>query len=235
MIDFKCSHLDLPLSYKHALQAMIYNILDYDQQSTFYHDQGYTLEDKSYKMFVFSDLLGVYEVKGKRIIFEEQVKLYIDAMDAAFTQSIYNFLQNNKYIYLLNQRLEINSIMITNTPVFKGEQSIVVQSLSPVVAYTTKDKYVTYYKPTDKEFTSLVRNNIIHKCEAYHYPASEVVFEVEEVSFMRKRIVSFKHNFYEAYQCQLKIHVNYDTFKIIYETGLSAKGSTGFGMIYMKA
>ena len=32
----------------------------------------------------------------------------------------------------------------------------------------------------------------------------------------------------------LKIHGNYETLKLIYDTGLSAKGPAGFGMIELK-
>ncbi|MFR2766984.1 MAG: CRISPR-associated endoribonuclease Cas6 [Thomasclavelia sp.] len=50
----------------------------------------------------------------------------------------------------------------------------------------------------------------------------------------REKLVHFKNTFYEAYQCELVITTNYDTLKIIYDTGLSAKGSCGFGMIECK-
>ncbi|MBO6046323.1 MAG: CRISPR-associated endoribonuclease Cas6 [Erysipelotrichaceae bacterium] len=233
-IKLACKELTLPIAYKHILQAVIYNMLDQEAQSSFYHDEGYHVDEKVYKMFVFSDLLGEYEVKNKHIIFNNDIKFYIDSMDAPFIQSIYQFLQNNAYLYIAKQRVKIEGISIFKTPVFKGVQSITIQTLSPVVAYKSKDKYVTYYKPGDSEFEELIRDNIKHKCQAYRYPTSQISFDIEEIVFAKKRLVHFKDNFYEAYHCQLKVRLNYDAFKVIYETGLSAKGSSGFGMIYRK-
>jgi CRISPR-associated endoribonuclease Cas6 len=36
------------------------------------------------------------------------------------------------------------------------------------------------------------------------------------------------------YQSEMRVQVNFDTLNLIYLTGLSAKGSCGFGMIDVK-
>ena len=209
-------------------------MLEKDTVGKFYHDQGFDLNDKKYKMFVFSDLFGEYSIEHKMIIFNGNIKFYVDAMAHEFIKSIYSFLMNNKYIFIAKQRVEIVNIEITGTPVFKGNKSITIQTLSPVIAYTSKDKYFTYYSPDDGMFAELVKQNIENKCKAYGYPVNPIMFEIEEVLYQRKRIVKFKNNTLEGYQCQLKVKINYDSFKMIYETGLSAKGPSGFGMIFMK-
>lgn len=233
-IQLKCNELKLPLGYKHILQATIYNMLEKDTLGKFYHDQGFDLNDKKYKMFVFSDLFGEYSIENQRIVFKVNIKFYIDAMDQEFIKNIYSFLMNNKYIFIAKQQVEIVNIGITESPIFRKNKSVTIQTLSPVVAYTSKDKYFTYYSPSDEMFTKLVKQNIANKCKAYGYPIYPILFEIEEVLYQRKRIVKFKNNTLEGYQCQLKVKIDYDSFKMIYETGLSAKGSCGFGMIFKK-
>jgi CRISPR-associated endoribonuclease Cas6 len=119
-------------------------------------------------------------------------------------------------------------------PHFIGEKEITIKTLSPIVAYQSKDKYFTYYKPSDSQFITLVKDNIIHKTKAYNYPLNSIYFDILDIKYQKEKMVYFKNTFYKAYQTEMKIKVNYDTFKIIYDTGLSSKGSCGFGMIEYK-
>lgn len=40
-----------------------------------------------------------------------------------------------------------------------------------------------------------------------------------------------KNTFYIGYNAKMVVHTNYETLNLIYNSGLSAKGSAGFGMI----
>ncbi|MCF0112263.1 MAG: hypothetical protein HUJ58_10215, partial [Erysipelotrichaceae bacterium] len=101
-------------------------------------------------------------------------------------------------------------------------------------AYTTKDKYVTYLVPGSKEFDEYVITNLTDKCIAYQYPKDTIQFKVTKVNFMKGRSLYFKNTFYKCYFCDLGIKVNFDTMKLIYETGLASKGSCGFGMVEIR-
>ena len=230
-INMSALNLQLPISYKTILQAAIYNMLSAEDQENFYHDYGYTLKDKKYKLFVFSDLFGAYKTENKKIIFEKNIDFYIDSLDSRFVLYIYNYLMNNEYIFLKHQPVHIDDIQVMDTPIFKDEKSLTIKTISPIVAYTSKDKHFTYYKPSDIEFCKLVKTNLSRKAKAYQYPLQEVTFDVEEVIFEKQRLVNFKNTFYISYLSEMRIHVNYDTFKLLYETGMAAKNSCGFGMI----
>ena len=52
----KADKLVLPLAYKSIIQGVIYNMMDKQGEGSFYHDHGYRNREKTYKMFVFSDL-----------------------------------------------------------------------------------------------------------------------------------------------------------------------------------
>lgn len=228
--------LVLPLAHKHILQGVIYNMLPKEKEGKFYHDQGYQLGDKKYKMFTFSSLFGHYSIdhQQKIIIFDGKIQFYISALDESFLQMIYNYLQMNSIIYVYGQEVKVVGVDVEELSYFKGEKDITIQTLSPVTAYITEENYTTYYKPNDEMFETLVINNLKHKCEAYHYPIDQIQFHIKDIFYQKKTIDKFKNCFYEAYLAKMKIHTNYDTLALIYNTGLSNKNSCGFGMINVK-
>ena len=234
VVKMKSNKLILPLNYKSIIQGVIYNMMNREKEGNFYHNYGYHKQEKIYKMFVFSDLYGQYKIENKKIIFSDVIKLYIGALDKELFKIIYEYLIQNDYLFINNQKVNIAGIDILNLPHFNGVKDIIIKTITPVVTYTCKDKYFTYYNPQAKEFENLVRANINHKMQAYNYPTKECIFKINEVIYKKKKLIHFKNTFYEAYQCELAISTNYESLKIIYDTGLSAKGSCGFGMIEYK-
>lgn len=234
VLRMKANELVLPLSYKSIVQGILYNMMDEKKEGSFYHDQGYRDKDKTYKMFVFSDLYGNYSIKNKNIIFKDEIKLYISVMDKKLFKIIYNYLSNNDYLFFNKQKVKIIGFDVLDLPHFNGIKDIRIKTLSPIVTYTSKNGYFKYYQPGDSEYEQLLIDNIKHKISAYNYPINKCVFKIKEVVYKKKKLVHFKNTFYEAYQCELVITTNYETLKIIYDTGLSAKGSCGFGMIECK-
>lgn len=233
-ISLECIDLKLPLSYKSIIQGVIYNMFDKDDLGYFYHDQGYNNKEKKYKMFVISDLFGKYTIVGKNIIFKDTINFYVSSLDNQFIEIIYHYLINNAYLFINKQRVSIIGVDMLDFPHFKGIKEITIKTFSPIVVYTSKDGYFTYYKPTDVIFKELTYSNILNKVKAYDYPVDEIIYDVVDVKYEKKKIVYFKNTFYEAYQTEMVISVNYDTFNIIYNTGIGAKGSSGFGMITYK-
>ena len=58
-----------------------------------------------------------------------------------------------------------------------------------------------------------------------------ICFECKEVLNEKRRLVKFKNTFYVSYITTLKLKVNYETLRLLYDTGISSKGPAGFGMI----
>ena len=233
-LEFACNKLKLPISYQSLLQGLIYSIFDKEEYGYFLHDEGYKLNHKVFKMFNFSNLFGKYNIEDKNVIFDNEVRLYIASQSEEFIQIVYQFFIKNERVVLNHQFLNIKNIELIDTPYFKGEKDIVIKTLSPIVAYKTIDKYVNFYKPSDEQFFSLCLSNLNEKCKALDEPIRQLVFNINSVNFEKKRIVQFKNTFYIAYLAELNVHINYETLDLLYNTGLSAKGSAGFGMIEAK-
>ena len=187
VVKMKSNKLILPLNYKSIIQGVIYNMMSREKEGDFYHNYGYCKQEKVYKMFVFSDLYGKYQVENKKIIFSNEIKLYISALDKNLFRIIYEYLIQNDYLFINNQKVNIAGIDILNLPHFNGVKDIIIKTISPVVTYTCKDKYFTYYNPQAKEFENLVRANINHKMQAYNYPTKECIFKINEVIYKKKK------------------------------------------------
>ena len=233
-LEFSCNNLKLPMNYQSLLQGLIYSIFDKEEYGSFLHNEGYKLNNKIFKMFNFSNLLGKYNVENNCVIFDGDVRLYISSQSEEFSKILYNFFIRNDRVVLNHQFLNIKTIEFIETPYFKGEKDIIIKTLSPVVVCKTVDKYVNYCKPSDEQFSSLCLSNLEEKNKALNNPVRQFVFDIIKVNFEKKRIVQFKNTFYISYLTELVVHTNYETLELLYNTGLSAKGSAGFGMIEAK-
>lgn len=110
-IDLYKENFSIPIGYNHILQGTIYNMLNYDD-GAFYHDVGYQVDDKIYKMFVFSNLFGSYTIQNKSMIFKNHFSFYVSAMDDYFIERIYEYCSLHKYLTMLNQKVMIKDIHI---------------------------------------------------------------------------------------------------------------------------
>lgn len=231
-IKLKANNLNLPFSYNHFIQAAIYGMLSKKDVGDFYHNKGYEIEGKHFKMFVFSSLLGKYEIVNKRILFNDEITFYISSLDNEFIQYIYEYISVNPALFIAKQMVEIKDVEIEELPYFKNTKILTIKTLSPIICASKKEDFVHYYKPTDEEFSQLVIQNIKNKILAYKYPINEIVFNIKKVEFENRRIVKFKQTTYEAYLTHMNVELNYDTLKLLYDTGIAMKGPCGFGMIY---
>ena len=221
----------IPISYGAQLQGLIYGMFPKDDLGDFYHNGGYTLDNKTFKLFVFSNLFGQYSIKNKMMYFTDVFYFYISAQDERFLQTVYNFLMKNNYVFLHNQKVRVENIEINDLSAFAGIKPVRIKTISPITVYKKEKDFTTYYKPSDKQFLSIVYQNLKEKIEAYHYPVELYRFEIVEIHRSKERMVKFKNSYYLAFDIEMSVLVSFELLLFIYNTGISAKGSCGFGMI----
>ena len=73
--------LTLPINYNHILQGIVYHAIGPTELATFVHDTGYQSEERSYKLFQFSQLNGHYRIKDKQITFDDTVWFEVRSLD----------------------------------------------------------------------------------------------------------------------------------------------------------
>lgn len=230
-ITFTAAKIRLPIAYQQVLQGVIYKVFSGSDYGTFLHDEGYKVDDKTFKFFNFSNLYGNYSIKKDMIEFYGDVYFYVSSMSEGFIRKVYEHFYQNKVIRFYNQEVDVIALEAEELPSFDGIVNIKVKTLSPVVAYVTFDDYTKYVYPKDNEFETLCFNNLCHKAKYMDIPVDSLVFQINEVSKIKKRVVKFKNTFYIGYMCEIDMIVNYPVLSLLYNTGLSAKGSSGFGMI----
>ncbi len=111
VVKMKSNKLILPLNYKSIIQGVIYNMMNREKEGNFYHNYGYHKQEKIYKMFVFSDLYGQYKIENKKIIFSDVIKLYIGALDKELFKIIYEYLIQNDYLFINNQKVILQELI----------------------------------------------------------------------------------------------------------------------------
>lgn len=230
-ITFTADKIRLPIGYQQVLQGIIYSVFSNSDYGTFLHDEGYKVEDKTYKFFNFSNLFGNYAIKKDAIEFYGDVYFYISSMSEEFIKRVYEYFCQHKVIRFYNQKADIIALQAEELPFFDGVVRIKTRTLSPVVAYVTFNGYTKYLYPKDEQFEELCMNNLVRKAKYMDVDTESLIFQINEVQKIKKRVVKFKNTFYIGYMCELDLFVNYSALYVLYNTGLSAKGSTGFGML----
>lgn len=226
--------LILPINYGHILQGIIYNsaTLSNKKFTKDLHDNGInntnTLNDK-FKLFSFSKILGEYKIVSKTICFTKSIFFEIRSIDSYFIHIIYEGFQKNGIRFkgkLFKPDLKIENKIIT-------DNSIHVQTLSPIVAIKKSDDNKTHYlTPLDNDFITYINNNFSKKYQSYYnnYPNSEIDIVVSDVSYRDKCVTKFKEIYITAWNGKFYINGEPEYLTFLYNVGLGSKNSQGFGL-----
>jgi CRISPR-associated endoribonuclease Cas6 len=223
----------LSTSYNRAVQGLIYNLLDYEYRE-FLHDKGYVFNNRRFKLFTFSKILGRFIIQGSYIVFDKHISLIISSPIDDLIEGICNNIIKLESIELEINRLHLESIEFLHEPNI-GEE-IIVYTLSPIVVYSTlftKDgkKKTYYYSPLEEEFSHLITNNLKKKYALLNSSMLEGKVEVEPIKRCREIITSFKGTMIKGWHGKFKISGNRDLILTGYRCGFGSKNSAGFGMV----
>ncbi len=164
----------LPLHYNSLLQAWLYNTFS-NKIAKFLHREGFSLDKRHFKLFVFSRILEKGEkVHGKELTllksdlgidsnFIFKTKRSMNVEEALYFRDGFSFYFSSPKNFLiedmarrtvlqsgfvfLNQNVFVESVEVLQTPTFS--KKIKIKMLSPVAIYTTIEtinaKKLTYY------------------------------------------------------------------------------------------
>lgn len=227
----------IPIQYNHIIQAMIYSWIEDEHYSRFIHDQGYQLNEKTYKLFTFSRMKGVYKLdrNSRKIIFDRDMSLIISSASEEFLNYLLSsiLLENNE-LNIGGAKVRISSIKIKEAAAFFNKTRI--YTLSPCTAYTTlENKQTRFYNPFDYEFSEYIKNNLINKYEAYYGEKPQNSdFSIKPVGAVKLAKVNYKNFHILAYNCEMEMEGSEELQKMAYDAGIGGKNSAGFGCIEIK-
>lgn len=221
----------IPYEYHGFLQGIIYHALD-DSMGSFIHDQGFHLDKRVYKMFVFSELKGTYKPSSQGLTFLEPAKFFISSISADFLNQLYIFFSNTPYLTLGNQTFEILEVESVQDVKYHESHEYILQTLSPITCYKTDEKhFTTYFHPKSQDFELSIQNNLANKYKILFDDCTNEYFHIDDIISFKEVKVKFKKSIYVAYVCKMKVHVSDGYLKLLLHTGLGARNSAGFGMV----
>ena len=233
------SHVFIPFSYNHFVQSFIYTNLDRSIAEPL-HNTGIPLGKRRFKFFTFSRLFSPsIKRNGKGWLFKPPITLYVSARDVRLLESFALHLVKVEKVSMGKSELTVKSIEVIKPPVYTTE--VIIKTLSPITVYSTLTapdgrKKTYYYTPFEKEFKSLLHDNLRRKFKAIYgmEPKDEDdIFQIEPYSVNKnsEAIIKFKGIIIKGWMGLYKVKISKPYFEIAYDAGLGPKNSQGFGMI----
>lgn len=231
-IQFRGSQVDLPIAYRHVQQGLVYHALAGDADfATQLHEEGRLARERSFKLFTFSPFGGVYAIAGKRIIFRDTLTMEVRSTDGYLIRQMAGALAVGSMQQLAGNPVEVVSVRMADERLLTPAAA--VQTLSPVVVYQTLEGGKTrFFAPTESEFAVGVVRNARRKWQSLHGEDAPFALTVDVLPEAppRKVPTTFKGTFITGWNCRLRLTGLPEVLDMLYQTGLGAKSSQGFGM-----
>ena len=236
----------LPISYQYELSACIYKIIaqSNNRYADWLHDNGFTNYNKRFKMFVYSNLFPQCKAVGDRMcILNDTMYLYLSFLPEKSTEEFVKgiFLNN---IFTLGDgkskvQFQVENIEALATPTMYNCE---FQTLSPVTASIKRENgSIEYVSPESEDYGKKLINNLKEKYLAFYGKPFEeddnFVFEL--LSPAKSRLITIKANTpamtrVKGFSFHFRLKTDNTLMRIMYESVLGEKNSTGFGMVEKK-
>ena len=229
-------NLVLPYSYEGYLQALLYKLNSSDF-GAFLHDEGYRFENRTYKMFTFSQFLEKPEKvlkSSKEFVFPNKVSFIVATVENAMLDALYGAITSGETFRLGKYSMQIEEVSVMEPA---HVTDLLVEAKSPVCTYTTMlkpdgGKYTKYWSPQEKEFEEQVRQNAIHKYMAYYgkEPINKEL-SVKAIGRTQERKSLYKKEIIVGYMGRFRLTGSPELIEIIQNSGMGAKNAQGKGLV----
>jgi len=222
--------LVLPIAYNYIIQSAIYNSLSIDEElSDNLHNGGYSIDNKTFKLFTFDKLFGEFVIEDGSIRFIDDVLLEIRSINPSIIFTLKESFDNFG-INLMGIQYECETSII-DRQIF--DSVITIKMLTPITVYK-QDKEIgrtIYLSPLDEEFYTLINSNIKEKYYSFFNEECEDIYiKLLKINEKDKVVVKYKGNYINGYKGLYRIKGNPKVIDFLYNVGLGAKNSSGFGM-----
>lgn len=225
----------LPIHYNYILQAFIYNNID-ENLANFLHDEGYTSNGRNFKFFTFSRIFQRGKKIGDNFNFGNKLAIIVSSPLEIFCKSIANHMLQNDNLYIGKNQIKTEQIQVYDYSIDKD--AIIVETLSPVVAYSTLfkedgSKYTCYFGAYESDFNRIVSENLIRKYNALYGAnlAFEDGIQIEPIGDSRMNFTYYKNFIIKGASGKFKIKGHKELLQLGIDSGLGSKNSQGFGCI----
>lgn len=226
------SPLILPVNYNHILQAVIYQgIGKASDFGNFMHEEGYYLGQRQYKMFQFSQLSGKYSIKNNQIVFRNQVSFEVRSLDPVFLRLLGESFWRYGITFGSQKYGDIQMELYDYTV---EDNELLIRMKSPITVYSTEEETgrTYYFDPEESLFYHSINGNFFRKYQAYYGvpPISDIQMNLCDNKVPRKIVTKYKGIYITGWLGTYKISGERKYLDFLYQTGIGAKNSQGFGM-----
>lgn len=236
--------VSVPINYNYLLASVIYRFLDLSnpEYAYFLHEDGYSLGDKKFKLFTFSQLMAQKrEIRGSYIHFKSPLTWFVSSPQDAFLGGFAASLLDQRVVYINNIPLNVKDVDIPKMPCF--QESMLFRCLSPITISTRREHNgelaMHYLLPDEPEFSELIRQNLIRKYEIiFGRKPKDDSFRMEfDADYIAKcggrvtRLIRYKDIDIRGVLCPFRAFGSPELMFVGYECGFGDKNSAGFGMV----
>lgn len=236
----------LSIHYGATLQGFIYRQLD-ATLADWLHSEAYNLAKRTYKMFTFSRLTAVnggrYTLSQGQIAFTGPFSFTLASVNSEVLRSLAERLLKAPTVYLGPNPCSVRGIEVLKKPELDFGQPIRVKALSPITVYQTLHdaegrKKAYFYSPFERDWHRLLRDNLVRKAKALGWEddAAKALegaqFKPLRVQQQDQKVITYKGTVIKGWLGSYQISgVPEAYFELLYDAGLGAKNSQGFGMV----
>jgi CRISPR-associated endoribonuclease Cas6 len=229
----------LPRINLNILQSFVYSIFS-PERARFLHDSGYQYQNRKFKLFTFSWLVGKKKrIEEKHIVFQSPVKLVLSSPLTPVLEDLASGALNKEQMRLGNNNLICNSVKVFREP--ETTEDMRVKALSPITCYSTMYKkdgtpYTVYYSPFEEEFKEQIHNNLVKKFSLVfpekNLPESKVV--IKPIGKPRLQVALFRADDprpIKGWWGNFRLTGPKELLSVAIDAGLGAKNSSGWGCV----
>ncbi len=233
----------IEINYNYYLSVLIYCLLresDVDFSSKL-HSHGYTIGNKTFKLFCFSKLiLAKYSVNGDKLTVKDRMHWYISSPVGEFVYHLADGLLKKQKMNIGQGKFYIRSVEILKSPKFEGEMKF--RSLSPITIHTVEvedgERKTVSCAPHEMKFVENIKNNLLRKYFLLQGKLPDdmsIQFAVDE-KYLRDRgkLIAYKDTLIKGYQVPFRLKCDSGLMEVAYDCGVGEKNSAGFGFIEVR-
>jgi CRISPR-associated endoribonuclease Cas6 len=235
----------IPINYQYPFSSWIYKTLNAGNPefADFLHNNGYTDENKRFKLFCFSNLsMAKYRQEQDRLmLLANPQKLIISFYPIeALEPFIIGLFKNQEFTIgdkISKAGFMVNSVEKLKEPEFSNQMTFKLLSPIHVVRQNPYDPTKTdHLDPEHKDFEANFFDNLTSKYKAYHGNTAFDTsgFKLEILSQPRSKAIYIKQgtmqqSILKSYLFDFKITANAELIRIGYYAGFGKENSQGFG------
>ncbi|GAX59407.1 uncharacterized protein of RAMP superfamily [Candidatus Scalindua japonica] len=236
----------LPKEFNYITQALIYQLID-KVPAQWLHEDGFKVEKRSFKLFVFSSILEKAKYYKQKVIFTfpHAISFYISSpVSWILEQVAKNTVFPARHLSGGSERIMFgqNKMSISSVEIIKNdeitENKIRINALTPIEIHSTLlkgdgSKKTYYYSPSETEYSELISENLRKKWEAYYKENCpyNITTEPVQIKYCRERIRSFKGTVIKGWTGHFWIEGEPEFLQFAFAVGLGSRNSSGFGFI----